>query len=597
MASQLSRPVIFTLFLEERRGAASVSSHARHASDPDDAEYGRYLTKAALARRVSPPAGVITKCRRWFERNGMTFSTTPNPQICRVYAARRDVRRVFGAQSDEWLAAGRVTPTQHQWPLPEAIATHVKYLDVASIDSHHMALAVKGLKPTPGKKAAGAPPAPRGVMPGMTPADVRAIYDFPAEWTGKGETIYLLNLGSRIRESDLLAFWQQHGVKRDPPRQIDLGVISRGGFVSTLEPTMGAEWIGAMAPEAALVVYNIDDQAAGDPWAAFLAAATADDQAGTSASATIAVSTWSLPERLYFARHGQTVFADLLEQAAATGVTVVAASGDWGAYDGRPSLEVDGEHVAVAAWPHGVFPAVEDYVLSVGGTMITSTTPLTELAWSGPLPPNPELRRFVAFTRLASSGGFSEDIAIPWWQQEALSSNGRPRHFRRGLTLPAVVPSGRGYPDVALMAQGAAIADHAGAGLASVGYEAIVDGQQINYAGGTSVAAPIWAAIVACMNQARRSAGQPRVGFVNPLLYKLAAAPAAAGTSPFRAITEGAGDVELQVLDEMGRPTRYRLEGYSAATGWNPVTGLGVPHVRNLIDMSMRTPRRRRSRR
>jgi kumamolisin len=217
---------------------------------------------------------------------------------------------------------------------------------------------------------------------------------------------------------------------------------------------------------------------------------------------------------------------------------------------------------------------------------------------SGPLPPNHELRQFVAFTRLASSGGFSEDIAIPWWQQEALSLNGRPRHFRRGLTLPAVIPSGRGYPDVALMAQGDAIANPAGAGLASVGYEALVDGQRINYAGGTSVAAPIWAAIVACMNQARRTAGQPRVGFVNPLLYKLAGTAATPGASPFSAITDGAGDVEMQVLDECGRPTRYKLEGFSACAGWSPVTGLGVPRVRNLIDLATRSTRRRgRSRR
>jgi subtilase family serine protease len=148
------------------------------------------------------------------------------------------------------------------------------------------------------------------------------------------------------------------------------------------------------------------------------------------------------------------------------------------------------------------------------------------------------------------------------------------------------------------MAQGAAIANPAGAGLASVGYEAIVGGEPINYAGGTSLAAPIWAAIVACMNQARRAAGQPRVGFVNPLLYELARSAAGSAASPFRSITVGAGDVEMHVLDEAGRPTSYRLEGFSAESGWNPVTGLGVPHVRRLIDMSVRgTGRRRRTRR
>jgi kumamolisin len=598
MPPQPAGQVIFTLFFDERRGATSIATQARQASDPDAAEYGHYLTKAALARRVSPRAGAVARCRRWFEGKGMTFVTTAHPQICRVHARRSDVRRVFGPESDQWLAAGRVTPSRHQWPLPPAIAMHLKYVDAGNFDSHHMAMAVKGLRAVRGGQAVTFPrPQPRAV-PGMTPAEIRAIYDFPDEWTGKGETICVLNLGSRIREDDLRAFWKQHGIDRQPPRQIDLGVIAKGGFVQTLEPTMSAEWIGAMAPDADLVICNIDDQAAADPWAAFLAAAIAPDPGDGHPTPTVAVSTWSLPERVYFARHGRTVFADLLEQAAAVGVTVIAASGDWGVYDGRPSVEIDGVQVAEAPWPHGVFPSVEDYVLSVGGTMITSTTPLTELAWSGPLPPNHELRQFVPFSRLASSGGFSEDVAVPWWQQETLCPDGTPRHFRRGLNLPAVIPSGRGYPDVALMAQGAAIANPAGAGLASVGYEAIVGGEPINYAGGTSLAAPIWAAIVACMNQARRAAGQPRVGFVNPLLYELARSAAGSAASPFRSITVGAGDVEMHVLDEAGRPTSYRLEGFSAESGWNPVTGLGVPHVRRLIDMSVRgTGRRRRTRR
>ena len=117
------------------------------------------------------------------------------------------------------------------------------------------------------------------------------------------------------------------------------------------------------------------------------------------------------------------------------------------------------------------------------------------------------------------------------------------------MNLPAVLPSGRGYPDVALMAQGAAVPHQSGTDLASMGFDAVVANQRINYAGGTSVAAPIWSAIIACMNQARRASHLPRVGFVNPLLYHLAASPAAPGKKPFREISVGASDVELRVLD------------------------------------------------
>ncbi len=593
--------VVFTLIFKERQGMIRTSKRARQVCDPDSSLYGRYLTRAALARAMSPPRGAIAECRRWFERKGLRFHTTPNPQICWADGSRLAVRRLFGKEADAWLRKDRSTPPRHRWPLPQEIAGLLKSISVSDFETQRMALAVKGLPPaeTPRVNRVASPASPSDLS-GMTPADIRAIYDFPSEWTGKGETIFLLNLGSRVDDEDLQVFWRGHGIDRSASltEQIDLGRPTKPqGFVQQLEPTMGAQWIGALAPDARLFIYNIDSEAAADPWVAFLAAAVTLDKQGRQP--TIVVSTWSLPERVYYARHGRGTFADLLEQAAVAGVTVIAASGDWGVYDGRPASTVDDREVAEAPWPHGVFPSVEDYVLSVGGTMITSRQPLTEIAWSGPLPPNTQLRQFLPFSRLGSSGGFSEDVAVPWWQEAALSPKGIARHFRRGLNLPAVLPSGRGYPDVALMAQGAAIANPSGEGLASVGFDAVVAGQRINYAGGTSVAAPIWSAIIACMNHACRASHLPRVGFVNPLLYRLADTKTTR-ERPFRAITVGNSDVELDVLNGAGKPTKYLLEGFSADTnsgGWNPVTGLGVPNVRNLIEASTRVGRRGRLRR
>ena len=589
-----SKREVVTLVFKEQRGMAAISRRAKQVCDPGSDLYGRYLTRTALARKVSPPPGAIAQCRGWFESHGLRFHTTPNPQICWVDGSRRAVRRLFGGEADAWLRREPSIPPRHRWPVPERIAGLLKSISVSDFETHRMARAVKGLPPEGTRRdslvvSASSP----AEVSGMTPSDIRAIYDFPPEWTGKGETIFLLNLGARVGEADLQAFWQRHGIDRGAhlTEQIDIGHPMKSyGFVQQLEPTMGAQWIGALAPDARLCIYNIDAEDAADPWVAFLTAVVALDLDGKERrEPTIAVSTWSLPERLYYAQHGREVFADLLEQAAALGVTMVAASGDWGVYDGRPSATVDGTVVAEAPWPHGVFPSVEDYVLSVGGTMITSRHPLTEVAWSGPLPPNKDLRQFLPFSRLASSGGFSEDVGIPWWQKEVLRPRGIARYFRRGLNAPAVLPSGRGYPDVALMAQGPSIADSTDVGLVSVGFDAVVSGQRINYAGGTSMAAPIWAAIIACMNEARRARRASRVGFVNPLLYRLAATP---NKRVFRAITVGASDVELRVLDEAGRPTGFLLEGFSASRSWNPVTGLGVPNVRNLIAASTRATRR-----
>jgi kumamolisin len=264
----------------------------------------------------------------------------------------------------------------------------------------------------------------------------------------------------------------------------------------------------------------------------------------------------------------------LLDQAAALGITVVAASGDWGAFDGTPRAERDGLYVCDAPWPHAIFPGVEERVLAVGGTALTSLAPLTEVGWSGPPPPS--TRRLLRFDLLASSGGFSDEVPVPAWQRPALRA-----YYPRGSSCPAVVPYGRGFPDVALMAAGPSIQREPGAEMSALGYRALVAGHWIDWAVGTSISAPIWAAIVARLNQARLESGLPRLGFVNPLLYGFQGSP----RTPFRAITAGNSDVALKVVDVHGRPVTHRLAGFECRPGWNPVCGLGVPDVTRLAEL------------
>ena len=83
----------------------------------------------------------------------------------------------------------------------------------------------------------------------------------------------------------------------------------------------------------------------------------------------------------------------------------------------------------------------------------------------------------------------------------------------------------------------------------ATGYAVRVDGQDF-VIGGTSAVAPLWAGLVALLNQ---KLGH-RVGFLNPLLYG-----PVAGTGSLRDITSGNNG------------------GYTAKAGWDPCTGLGTP--------------------
>ncbi|KAJ6573476.1 subtilisin-like protein [Mycena vulgaris] len=136
-----------------------------------------------------------------------------------------------------------------------------------------------------------------------------------------------------------------------------------------------------------------------------------------------------------------------------------------------------------------------------------------------------------------SAGGFSEYFPQQDWQSTAVNAylaqlgSQYAGRFNRG---------GRGYPDVS--AQGYRL-------------EIIQQGQQ-KLVAGTSCSSPIFAAIIALLNDERLNAGRPVLGFLNPWLY--------ANPGAFNDIVGG------------NNPGCGTL-GFSAIDGWDPVTGLGTP--------------------
>jgi kumamolisin len=83
----------------------------------------------------------------------------------------------------------------------------------------------------------------------------------------------------------------------------------------------------------------------------------------------------------------------------------------------------------------------------------------------------------------------------------------------------------------------------------TTGYDTLVDGQS-GVIGGTSAVAPLWAGLIALINQ---SVGKP-AGLINPLLYQSASTAA-----DFNDITSGNNGA------------------YSAGPGWDACSGLGSP--------------------
>lgn len=215
-------------------------------------------------------------------------------------------------------------------------------------------------------------------------------------------------------------------------------------------------------------------------------------------------------------------------KAAALGITIVAASGDWG-------VQGYSSHCGVF---RPLMPASLPHVLSVGATrgveagVAETTCSYVAGESGGPL--------------ITSGGGFSTLFPRPSYQNAAVAAyNAATANSSFAPLSSQYAASGRAYPDIAA-------AGHA--------FPLVLAGSTV-YADGTSASAPLVAAQLALMNKQLKMSNQAPVGFINPFLYSLPA-------SNFNDVTVGdnrCGDYTQSCC----------ASGFAAVAGWDPVTGLG----------------------
>ena len=273
----------------------------------------------------------------------------------------------------------------------------------------------------------------------------------------------------------------------------------------------------------------------------------------------------------------------LFAQAAAQGQTLVAASGDSGSTGCAPYSNSQGvsstqqQDLAVS------FPADSPYVTAVGGTQMaagTFTAGNTQYWLSSAYDLSVSLRSYVPETTwnegsvnlgiMAGGGGISKLYPRPSWQ------TGVP-----GL------PAGnyRLVPDVALLAStsspGYAFCTGDESFLGAGGQTAscnvgLSDGKgRYTVGGGTSFAAPVFAAFVATLNDAKHTTG---LGNINPVLYALASNPSTYA-SAFHDITSGTNACVAGAYN----CTAAGRSGFAAGVGYDLATGLGSVDVLKLI--------------
>ncbi len=227
----------------------------------------------------------------------------------------------------------------------------------------------------------------------------------------------------------------------------------------------------------------------------------------------------------------------LTNAAAALGITICVASGDSGAAGSGEWTSTRVNNVA--------FPGSLPTVLACGGTYSEITGDVASPVLNGNAVWNNNNSTKV---RGATGGGVSLVYTAPAWQKQA--------------TLPATVNA-----DPVIHGQGRCLPDVAANGDPGSGYY-IYYNNAFHVTGGTSAAAPLWAALMAILNQ---NLGY-NLGFVNQLFYDL---QIQSSSPPFHQVSDGNNGNSYQ-----DKPAVYyarKNENYNACCG------LGVPDGKALL--------------
>ncbi len=340
---------------------------------------------------------------------------------------------------------------------------------------------------------------------GITPQEIKKAYSLDSTLDGSGQTLGLVELDT-YRESDIRSYEKQFGLGTVPLENVGVGQIPDTPGEGAPEVTLDIELMIALAPRAQkILVYEAPNSAQG---IIGVYNRIAQDHQASVISTSWGMSEIDTPSSLLETENA------IFKQIAAQGQAFFAASGDSGAYDQSSQIAVDD-------------PASQPYVVGVGGTQLSRNTDGTyaaEATWNDPA------------KGAGGGGGVSAVWSQPQWQKSAVSTDSKGSSQFRNV------------PDVSLNSD------------PRNGYAILVDGKW-HVAGGTSCAAPLWAAFTSLVNQNRQKLGLTQLGFPLPVLYAIGQSNLYSTT--FHDIADGSTNFYYPAV-----------ANYDEATGWGSFKGL-----------------------
>jgi hypothetical protein len=502
------------------RNESGLDALLQQIYDPNNPNYRHYLTPEEFAAQFSPTESDYEAVIAFARANGLTITGTYlNRTFLDVNGSVADIERIF-----------HVTMRTYQHPTESR--TFYAPDTEPSIDLAVPILHVSGLEnfivPRPaGLKKLSILNKPAGVLPasGSGPGGLLAGNDFRAAYVpgvtldGSGQAVGLLELDGYYT-NDIRLYESSNALPNVTLTNILVDESSAPAGSNNGEVALDIEMVISMAPGLSkVIVYEAPNPASTLNLIHLLT------RMATNNLAKQISSSWLIGD--------DASFDTIYKQFAMQGQSFFQASGDDGAF-----------------YP-GIGESADDTNITlVGGTTLSTTGPggawSSETAWNWYITNPPQTN--------SSGGGISTTYAIPIWQQ------GIDMSVNHGST------NMQNIPDVAMNADNISI---------------VADGGQQESVGGTSAAAPLWAAFTALVNQQAVASGRPTVGFINPAVYAIGKSPYY--LADFHDITTGNN------TNSVVSTNFFAVAGYDLCTGWgtpvgqNLITALATPDALGIL--------------
>ena len=568
------------------RDQAGLTRFISQVTDKRSPLFHHYLTPGSFAARFGPTPSTIAAVKSQLEASGLAVTNVARDGLILDFQAPADrVETAFRTGLDRYRLAGgsiaraRTAPVQ----VPTTIAKYVT--SVVGLDTT-VRLRPSGVVRAP-KSARGSYPAadaPRAFthptgsptpctdatttaeeLGGLTDDKIANAYGvfglYGAGDTGSGQHIAVYEL-EPFSTTDLTTFDTCYFgatqatamLGRVAVKNVD-GVMPAGP--GSGESILDVEDVSAVAPGANIDVYQAPNNTFGsvDEYAQIV-----NDDVDQ-----IVTTSWGLCEQAVQQGSPGVQEAEnlMFQQAAAQGQTIFSASGDQGSNDCNafetstpvdPVLSVDD-------------PSSQPYVVATGGTTINDATqPANEQVWND------------GALWGSGGGGISESWPMPAWQAAPQVPGGAAATSNSSAVSAAESFQGTNFclddsnagPDESACRQLPDVSADADEFTGGITVFSAVAAGGWNTFGGTSSAAPLWAAMLADVNASstcrNNPATQDGVGFLNPLLYAVASNPTAYAAS--------FNDITLGNNDPYGDSNLFQ-----ATSGYDMATGLGTPQL------------------